>query len=107
MDYKIIISELMENHRELEGILASNDIIAAQIVQYCKENDISVPEQMKIIGYDDTDFAALCSPGLTTIHQPIKEICIYCVENIFLELNHELVPSSTVFPVRLVRRNTT
>ena len=35
---------------------------------------ISVPEQCSVIGFDDIATAALCTPGLTTIRQPMQEM---------------------------------
>lgn len=107
MEYSDIIQELLRNYPETDGIMASNDVIAVQIIQYCGEHQIAVPERLKIIGYDDTRLATLCVPRLTTIHQPIDDICRYSVEILINASNGLLVPSSMVFPVRLIQRETT
>ena len=67
---------------DVDGILCSNDVIAAEIIQYCRRHEIDIPGRLKLIGYDDTRLASLCSPQLTSIHQPVEDICRYAVESI-------------------------
>ena len=58
---------------------------------------------MKVVGYDDTDLACLTTPPLTTLHQPVEDICRWAVERIVAgESAGE--PEAKVFPVRLIHR---
>lgn len=107
MDYQKTVAVIFRHHPDVDGILCSNDVIAAEIIQYCRKHSINIPGQIKLIGYDDTRLASLCSPQLTTIHQPVEDICRYAVESILHSANGRLVPSSAVFPVTLVERGTT
>src|SRR3981081_2159520 len=56
------------------AIFAGNDAQAAGVYQVLYENDIRVPDQMSVIGFDDVTYTAQMSPPLTTIHQPLVEI---------------------------------
>ncbi len=107
MDYREIVAQLFERKPEADGIFTSNDIIAAQTIQYCHMHHILIPEQVKLIGYDDTDVASLCSPSLSTIHQPIEEICRQAVEGIFQSSSHDIIPLNRQLPVTFVERETT
>ena len=107
LDYTDTIRKVFEKYPETDGILASNDLIAATIVRYCLKHGIRIPEQLKVVGYDDTSFASLCPVPLTTIHQPISEVARYAVDCLIRCAAGETVPISTVFPVRLVERETT
>lgn len=107
LDYTDTIRRVFEEHPDTDGILASNDLIAATIVRYCLKNGIRIPEQLKVVGYDDTSFASLCPVPLTTIHQPIQEVARYAVDCLIRRAAGETVPISAVFPVRLVERETT
>jgi LacI family sucrose operon transcriptional repressor len=91
----------------VDGIFTSNDIIAAQIIQYCKKHSIQIPEDVKLIGYDDTDLASLCTPSISTIHQPIEAICSNAVEGIYQYSSTGIPPESLVLPVRFIERETT
>lgn len=107
MNYDQSVSRLFAEHPETDGIFTSNDIMAACVVQYCRRHGIRIPEEVKVVGYDDTSFASLCAMPLTTIHQPIEQLAQYAVECIVRRANGEMVPSTTVFPVRLITRETT
>ena len=107
LDYTGITRRVFEEYPETDGILTSNDIMAATIVRYCLKNGIRVPEQLKVVGYDDTTFASLCPVPLTTIHQPIREVAHYAVDCLIRCAAGETVPVRSVFPVRLVERETT
>ena len=107
LDYSETICRLFAAYPDTDGILTSNDLMAATLVRYCLRHGIAVPGQLKIVGYDDTAFAALCPIGLTTIHQPIEEIAAFAVDCIIRCAEGEVVPSTTVFPVRLVEREST
>ena len=107
LDYSETCRKLLEEHPDADGILASNDLMAATIVRYCLREGIRIPEKLKVIGYDDTSFAALCPVPLTTIHQPIAEVARYAVDCVIRVSAGETVPVNSVFPVRLVERETT
>lgn len=104
MEYRELIRKLFRRYPETDGIFASNDIIAVQVLQYCAEADIPVPERLKVVGYDDVELASLCIPQLTTIHQPVDAICRCAVQNILAAARGETIPNRVTFPVTLVVR---
>lgn len=53
------------------AIFASNDEMAAGVVHAARERGISVPEQLSIVGFDDTPIAGHLWPPLTTVRWPI------------------------------------
>jgi LacI family transcriptional regulator len=58
-----------------DGIFcAAGDMVAVGLVKAAKERGVAIPDELKIIGYDDVAFSSLITPALTTIHQPIVEI---------------------------------
>ena len=107
MNYDSSVIQLFRRYPETDGILASNDIMAAAIVRYCYQHSIRVPEQLKVIGYDDTPFARNCTQPLTTIHQPVDELAFYAVRSILRAASGKSIPISATFPVYLVERETT
>lgn len=107
MDYQETVASIFRNYPHVDGILCSNDVIAAEIIQFCRRRDIAIPDRVRLIGYDDTRLATLCSPQLTTIHQPIDDICRYAVESIVLSSKGRVIPTSAVFPISLMERETT
>lgn len=107
MRYDDLVKALFLRYPGVDGVFASNDIIAAQILQYCAEADIPVPRKLKVVGYDDVELASLCFPRLTTIRQPVEAICKNAVEYVVCAANGETVPHNVTFPVELVVREST
>ncbi len=107
MQYENIINSLIDSNPDIDGIFTSNDIIAAQVINICSKRGIRIPQQMKIVGYDDIDLCKFCTPSITTIHQPVSDICQRAVESIVLKQDKKSIPTSVTFPVTLVEREST
>ena len=107
MTYNEWLETVMKEHMDADGIFASSDIIAAQAIQVCRKLSIHVPEDMKIVGFDDVILASLTKPQLTTIHQPIKEMASAAVDMVVAASEGKTVPKRTLLPVTLVKREST
>ena len=107
MTYYSEIKALLKDCPDIDGIFASSDVIAAQVIQVATEFKRKIPEDLKVVGYDDINIASLTSPKLTTVSQPIEQISKYALELLINEINGEIVPMRTVLPVKLVERDST
>ncbi|MFT4025372.1 MAG: LacI family DNA-binding transcriptional regulator [Novosphingobium sp.] len=54
------------------AIFASNDVMAAGVLHAARERGLAVPEDLSIVGFDDTAIAATIWPPLTTVRWPIR-----------------------------------
>ena len=91
-------------HPETDGIFASSDLIAAQVLQRLYAMGKRVPEDIKVVGFDDTVIAGITTPSITTIHQPIEEMSELSIAYIDRRRKGEMVPNVTTMPVSLVVR---
>jgi len=66
--------QLFESGHAIDGVFCLNDLIALGVLQYCNENNINVPDEVGVIGYDNISYAGLPQIQLTTIHQPKYEL---------------------------------
>lgn len=107
MNYYQYIKDALRELPQIDGIFASSDLIAAQVIQVCNELKIRVPEDIKLVGFDDVDISKLTTPTITTIHQPIKEMAKLSVELIEAKYNNIKVSEQTILSVELVERNST
>lgn len=107
MNYGAMIERALLNHPETDGLFANSDVIAAHALQICRKLGIQIPAQMKIIGFDDVNVAALTTPQLTTVHQPVREMAEIAVSLLCDAVSGKVVPRRTVLPVYLVERETT
>ncbi len=107
MSYTEIIEQVLRDHPEADGLFANSDVIAAQALQVCRKMRKAVPEQFKIIGFDDVRLASLTTPQLTTIHQPVREMAEIAINLLNDAVAGKLVAKRTVLPVTLIERETT
>lgn len=106
VNYQDLVATFFEENSDIDGAFCSNDFLAAEIVRYALKHGKRVPEDIQVVGYDDIDLAQFYAPAITTIHQPVEDICRFAVESI-VHYGERPLPASTVFPVRLVQRETT
>jgi len=104
--YSALVNGLFDEHPDIDGVFAS-DLKAAHVIQACARRGRRVPEDVKVVGYDDVLMASLLTPRLTTIHQPIEAIGEQAVRIILARIAGEEVPMTNVFPVSLVERDST
>ena len=63
------------NPAKPDAIFASDDLTAILIMKVARELDIQIPQDLKVIGYDGTQFIETYTPELTTIQQPPQRHC--------------------------------
>ena len=85
-----------------DGIFVSDDLTAILIMKVAKQMDISIPDDLKIIGYDGTAFIRHFYPELATIQQPLDEIAKLCVEILLKKIKGKTVNRDYVLPVNLI-----
>lgn len=68
------LAELVKAGKAPTAIFASNDVKALHAIRVLRENGLRVPEDVSIVGYDDTPSVVFAVPSLTTIHQPIEHM---------------------------------
>lgn len=91
------------------GIFAVSDSLAADILFAAHSLYISIPNDLKVIGFDDSPIARYCYPELTTIHQDTNSIAqeasTYLISTIQGEKT-SVVTSNKLVDVTLVKRDT-
>ncbi|MFD2831164.1 LacI family DNA-binding transcriptional regulator [Corticicoccus populi] len=68
------IQQGMEKDMNITAVFAGNDLLAVGAVRGLKELSLSVPEDVSIIGFDNSKITRVIDPPLTTIAQPIQEL---------------------------------
>ncbi|KNE22340.1 LacI family DNA-binding transcriptional regulator [Virgibacillus pantothenticus] len=86
------------------AIFYSNDEMAIGGLEALRENNISVPDDISIIGFDDIQLAEYVSPPLSTIKQPKYEAGSLAVHVIFQLLAGEKVDHHYTLSTELVKR---
>lgn len=104
--------QMIMDHRgildEIDGIFAEADIMALGMIDALRDLDIKVPEDIRIMGYDDIDFGHFYRPGLSTIHQPREEMVRRGSERLLSMINggtHDPLLQEVVLPELVVRQS--
>ena len=56
------------------AIFAVSDILAAAAVKAVKQSDLLVPEDISVVGFDNSPISIMTSPSLTTVSQPAYQL---------------------------------
>lgn len=65
--------ELLDAHPDLDAIFVASDLMAMGVVTVLRERGIAVPEQVAVMGFDDSPAALASEIPLTTVRQPSVE----------------------------------
>lgn len=68
------MSGLLAEHPDVDGVFAANDLMAQGACQVLRERGRRVPDDVAVVGFDDSSVAATCRPALTTVRQPVEEM---------------------------------
>lgn len=66
--------QLLERHPDVDGIFVAADLMAAGALRAIREAGRRVPDDVAVVGFDDSGVARQTEPTLTTIRQPIEEM---------------------------------
>nr|WP_294695987.1 LacI family DNA-binding transcriptional regulator [uncultured Friedmanniella sp.] len=56
------------------AVFAATDELAAGVIEAARARGMRVPEDLSVVGFNDTEIARLLSPPLTTVRQPLREM---------------------------------
>lgn len=107
LNYYPELRSFLDTYPMPDGIFAGSDVIGLQAMAELSRRGLRVPQDVKIVGYDDVNLAQMTDPQLTTIQQPVREMADTCVDIIVKAAAGETYPARTMFHVTLVRRGTT
>jgi LacI family transcriptional regulator len=65
---------MLASGKPFTAVLAFDDLTALGVVRGLTEAGLRVPEDCSVLGFDDVLPAAVATPGITTIRQPLKEM---------------------------------
>ncbi|OLR92380.1 LacI family DNA-binding transcriptional regulator [Actinokineospora bangkokensis] len=68
------MARLLLDHPGLDGVFAANDVMAEGALRTLAAAGRRVPEDVAVIGFDDSATARTTSPPLTTIRQPVEDM---------------------------------
>lgn len=102
--YRVASDYFAAGHRP-DGIFAASDVTAMSVVAAAAEQNIRVPAQLSVVGFDDVPLAQLANPPLTTIRQDIRRGARLLVDLLCQRLAGEECQSIQIAPAIAVRES--
>ncbi len=97
--------ELLALPEPPDAIVAASDMMAVGAIVAIEEAELRVPEDIAVVGYDDSPFAAAMWPALTTIRQDALGLGMAAADSVLAMLdNPDFPPPTVIFPTELVIR---
>ncbi len=97
---------LLDRHPDIDAVFAANDLMARGALEVLAARGRSVPDDVALMGYDDSPAALAGELQLTTIRQPSVDMGVRMAEMLLELLAGETPDSPTILPTQLVIRDT-
>ena len=89
------------------ALLAMSDRLAFGAIEAARQQGLSIPGDLSVVGFDDVPEAAQMTPALTTIHQPHFEKGVQTGRLLLAQLQGEMSNTMLFLPTKIVIRSST
>lgn len=93
--------------RQWDALFCANDYTAATVLRSLELQKLSVPRDIKVVGFDDVKYATLLGVPLTTVHQPCRDIAIVAFRAMLERMADPTLPARSLIltPNLIVRES--
>jgi DNA-binding LacI/PurR family transcriptional regulator len=98
------MTALLDRAPDLDAVFAASDLMALGAMRVLKETGRKVPDQVAVVGFDDSVLARHAEPQLTTVRQPVEEMGRQMTRLLLAKLAGEAVGVSVILETELVVR---
>lgn len=99
-------NRILELLGKVTAVVCYNDLLAANLLRFCRENAISVPDDISVTGIDDSSYAELCDVPLTTVRHPHRRLGEAAAKELLrLMDNNGAEPEDIIFTPELIVRD--
>jgi len=96
-------AKLLDKAPGLDAIFAASDLMAVGVLDTLRRQGRVVPDDVAVVGFDDSELALSTDPPLTTVRQPIEQIGRTMAEQLLAQLEGAS-PTGTILPTSLIVR---
>nr|BBH88099.1 LacI family transcriptional regulator [Thermosporothrix sp. COM3] len=102
------MQKLLRSGKRPDAVFATSDIIAAGVLQALYAAHLSIPEDISVVGFDNT-YSPYLSPPLTTVEQPMEQMGRAAVQMVIhhFQQHQQEEPTHIRLTTRLVVRGST
>ena len=102
----IAMQEMLKCDKLPQAIICINDLVAIGVLSEANKNNLKVPGDIAIVGYDNLDISKFVYPGITTIASNYKAYARAIVDTI-KNIEHTDLSARIAIPTELIIRGTT
>ncbi len=84
--------DLLTRHPDLDAVFVASDLMAAAALRVLQSDGRRVPDDVAVVGFDDSELGRTTNPPLTTIRQPTEELGRGMVELLLAQLAGDPLP---------------
>jgi LacI family transcriptional regulator len=99
------MGRLLEGDRPFSAVFAANDLMAMAAIGVLDRAGLRVPQDVSVIGYDNTDFGAYMLPRLTTVCIPTHEVARNATRHLINRCYGKALPLTRQFAPSLIWRD--
>ncbi|SDR14396.1 LacI family DNA-binding transcriptional regulator [Thermostaphylospora chromogena] len=92
----VAMRRLLAENSHIDAVFAASDPMALGAMRVIKEEGLSIPDDIAVIGFDDSPAGAHSSPALTTVHQPSEAMGRQMVQLLVARINGEALKQPVV-----------
>lgn len=101
-------AELLARPRRPSAIFASDGVIALSVLRAIQDAGLHVPEEVAVVAGDQPDWAAIVTPGLSAVRQPVAQLGLQAVQLLIERIAAPERPyRDVILPTRYERRGST
>ena len=105
---QMAMERLLINHPDVHAVFVASDLMASAAVEVLHRSGKRIPEDVAVIGFDDTPVAGATRPALSSIRQPIEAMGAETVNLLLRTMaDPDAAPVQTIMATELVVREST
>lgn len=101
------IEHISDSGISFNGLIAADDSLAIAGIKFAQRKGLRIPEDLSIIGYNNSILTACCTPELTSVDNRLETLTHQLIQTLLRVINGEEVPKKAIFDGHLVKRGTT
>ncbi|GAB2662245.1 LacI family DNA-binding transcriptional regulator [Kribbella swartbergensis] len=96
---------LFDEFPDLDGLFVANDLMATTALRVLSQRGRRVPEDVAVVGFDDSVMATTTTPKLTTVRQPIEKLGARLAEILLAKIGGADLTSPEIYDTELIIRD--
>ena len=98
--------DIYDTLKKIDAVITANDVLAAGVLNAALRRNLKVPEDISIVGYNNSIITQCTTPHLSSIDNGLEQLCNMAVEGLTKLLHGESIEGITMVSPHLVLRDT-